>query len=121
MFLATSNKATRLLCVSYNQRVRVEELKRGRKDVKTLLADLPPGFRYLVDLSQLETMDPDCMKELGLTMELIDQSGVGMVVRVIPDQKKDIGFNILSIFHYPHRPQIVTCKTMTEAARLLSL
>ncbi len=121
MFLATSNQSKRLLCLSYNQRVRAEELKRGREDVKMLLANLPPGFRLLVDLSQLETMDLDCMKEIGRTMEWIDKGGVGMVVRVMPDPGKDIGFNILAIFHYPHRPRIATCKTMTEAAGLLGL
>ncbi|HEX7617706.1 MAG TPA: hypothetical protein VF480_03195 [Verrucomicrobiae bacterium] len=121
MFLATSNKARRLLCLSYIQRVRSEELKRGREDVQTLLADLPPGFRMLVDLSQLETMDLDCIKEIGRTMELFDRSGVGTIVRVIPDPDKDIGFNILTIFHYPHRPQIITCETMTEAAGLLAI
>jgi hypothetical protein len=121
MFLATSNKAKRLLCLSYNQQVRAEELKRGREDVKMLLVDLTPGFRLLVDLSLVDTMDLDCMKEIGRTMELFDRGGVGMIVRVIPDPGKDIGFNILTLFHYPHHPQIVTCKTMTEAAGLLAL
>jgi hypothetical protein len=121
MFLATSNKTKRLLCMSYIQRVRPEELERGREDVKILLADLAPGFRLLVDLSRLETMGLECMKEIGRTMERLDQGGVGMVVRVIPDPNKDIGFNILTAFHYPHHPQVVTCKTMTEAAGLLGL
>lgn len=121
MFLATSNKARQLLCLSYIQQVRSEELKRGREDVQMLLADLPPGFRLLVDLSQLETMDLDCMKEIGRTMELFDRSGVGMIVRVIPVPSKDIGLNILTLFHYPHHPHIVTCKTMTKAAELLAL
>jgi len=121
MFLATSNRTRQLLLLSYIQRVRPEELERGREDVKTLLADLPPGFRLLADLSRLESMDLDCMKEIGRTMELFDRGGVGMIVRVIPDPGKDIGFNILTLFHYPHHPQIVTCKTMTEAAGLLAL
>jgi hypothetical protein len=121
MFLATSNKAKQLLCMSYIQRVRSEEVGRGREDVKLLLADMPPGFRLLVDVSRLETMDLDCMKEIGRTMEWIDKSGVGTVVRVMPDPDKDMGFNILTIFHYRHHPKIVTCKTMTEAAELLGL
>ena len=121
MFLATSNEAKRLLCLSYFERVRPEELERGREDVKTLLAELPPGFRLLADFSRLESMDLDCVTELGRTMELLDQHRLDLVVRVIPDPAKDIGFNILSIFHYPHHPRIVTCGNMTEAARLLSL
>ena len=121
MFLATSNKARRLLCLSYIQRGRSDELKCGQEDVETLLADLPPGFRLLVDLNRLETIDLDCLKGIGRMMELFDRSSVGMIVRVIPDPGKDIGFNILTLFHYPHHPHIVTCKTMTEAAKLLAL
>jgi hypothetical protein len=54
-------------------------------------------------------------------MELMDQHGVEIVVRVIPDSAKDIGLNIISIFHYPNRPRIVTCQTLTEAAQVLAL
>jgi hypothetical protein len=46
---------------------------------------------------------------------------VELVVRVIPDPTKDIGLNILSVFHYRHRVRVVTCQTMEEAARLLAL
>jgi hypothetical protein len=121
MFLATSNKSKRLLCLSYVGRVRLEELVLGLDDVKTLLAELPPGFRLLADMTWLESMDLDCTTEIGRAMELFDQHGLGLVVRVIPDPVKDIGFNILGIFHYPHHPQIVTCNTLTEAASVLSL
>ena len=111
----------RLVCLSYCQQVRADELKRGHEDVKSLLADLSPGFRVLADLSQLEAMDLGCIKEIGRVMELLDRSGVEMVVRVIPEPGKDIGFNILTPFHYPHHRRIVNCKTMTEAAELLML
>ena len=121
MFLATSNKAKRLLCLSYIHQVRPEELAREEENVKALVAELPPGFRLLVDLSRLESMELECLKVIGRMMELFDRSGAGMVVRVIPDPSKDIGLNIYSIFHYPHRPQIVTCRTMNEAARALGL
>jgi anti-anti-sigma regulatory factor len=121
MFLATSNKTKRLLCLNYIQRVQPGELKLAREDVKTLLADLSPGFRLLVEFSQVESMDPECATEIGRTMDLIDQSGVGLIVRVIPNPGKDIGMNILTVFHYPHHPQIVTCENLAEAIRNLSL
>ena len=54
-------------------------------------------------------------------MELLDRNGVELVVRVIPDSTKDIGLNILMIFHYKKQPRVVTCSKMTEAARILSL
>ena len=121
MVLATSNPAQRLLFLNYLGQVRPDELRRGQADIKTLLVGLPAGFRLLVDLSGLEIMDPDCAPDLGRMMELIEQSGVGLVVRVIPEPDKDIGFNILTIFHYPHHPRIITCETMAEAVRRLSL
>lgn len=121
MFLATSNKARQLLCMSYIDVVNPGQLARGRADALELLGDLAPGFRLLVNLSQLKSMEIECLPEIGSMMEIFDRAGVGLVVRVIPDTSKDIGFNILTIFHYPHHPQVVTCQSMTEAARVLEL
>jgi hypothetical protein len=121
MLLATSNKAKRLLCLSYIGQVRSAELVREMEGIQSLLAELPPGFRLLVDLSGLDSMEQDCVAEIGRVMELLDKGGVGLVVRVIPNPAKDIGLNILAIFHYPHRPRTVTCESMTEAGRRLAL
>jgi hypothetical protein len=121
MFLALTNKSKRLLYISYIQKVRSKELAHGLDEIRVLLADLPSGFNLLVDLERLESMEPACAAQIGKVMELLDRHGVGMVVRVIPDPAKDIGLNILSLFHYPHHPRVVTCKTMGEAAKLLML
>ena len=115
------NKARRLVYLSYLQDVSVAELERGYQEVEQLLADFPDGFRMLADLSRLESMDLACADIVGKTMELMDRHGVEMVVRVIPNPAKDIGLNIISIFHYPNRPRIVTCHTMNEAAQVLAL
>jgi hypothetical protein len=121
MFLATTNKVKRLLHLSYIQRVQGEDLKRGIEEVAALLADMPGGFRLLGDYGRLESMDPASMTEVGKLMELCDRKGVELVVRVIPDPRKDFGMNILSMFHYRSQLRVLTCKTMDEAARLLSL
>jgi anti-anti-sigma regulatory factor len=121
MFLAASNKSKRLLHTSYIGQVGPEEIKAGLEDLKMLLADLPEDFRLLVDLGRLESMDLACAPELGRAMEMIDRHGVGLVVRVIPDPSKDIGFNIFTIFHYAKQPQVATCRNIIEAARALSL
>jgi hypothetical protein len=121
MILATCNKAKQLFLLSYFGQVRRSELERSRGEHKGLVAELNPGFRLLVDLTSLESMKLDCMDAIGAFMGLMDESGVGMVVRVVPDPKKDIGMNILTIFHYPKRPRVVTCRSMVEAGVLLSL
>ncbi len=121
MVLVASNKARRLLYISYLGRVNPAELSRTSPDLEALAAELPAGFRLLVDLTGLEAMDLECMTEIGRIMEMLDRRGVGLIVRVIPDPAKDIGLNIFYLFHYPQRPQVEICKTMTEAGARLGL
>jgi len=121
MLLVTSNKPKQLLYISYLGRVRPEEFERNREDLTMQLGELSPGFRLLADFSRLEFMGLDCELGLGRMMDLIGQAGVGLVVRIIPDPGKDIGMNILTVFHYPHRPRVVTCKSPSAAAKELGL
>lgn len=119
MFLATINKPNQLLYMSYADRVAVEELEQARGNIAKLLEDLSAGFRLLADFSQLEAMDVQCARPLGALMELCDEKGVALVVRIIPDPAKDIGMNIISRFHYRKRPRIVTCASLAEAGEIL--
>ena len=121
MLLATVNKSRQLLVLSFIGEVRSEELAQRREEVVTLMAELAPGFRLLTDWTHLHSMPPESLPEIGKFMELCDQKGVGLVVRVIPDPSKDFGLNILSLFHYARRPRAVTCANMIEAAEVLSL
>lgn len=121
MFLVTTNKSKRLLHLSFIGHVTVEELRRGGNDIAQLLTDWPADLHLLGDLERLQSMEVDCVAELGKTMEMLDRHGVKLVVRVIPDSTKDIGFNILMAFHYRDQPRVITCKSMIEAAKALSL
>jgi len=121
MFLATMNKSKQLLCASFIENVTADELVRSYDEVAMMINDLQPGFRVLTDMGRLDSIGADCGVEIGKVMELSDQKGVGLIVRVIPDPKKDIGLSILSLFHYSRRPRMVTCENMLEAAKLLSL
>jgi len=114
MILATINKVKQVMVVSYVGRIRPAELKQSREELNTLMADLRPGFRMLADLSQLESMGLDCRAELGRNMDLFSQGGVARVVRVIPDPTKDMGLDIMAIFHYRNHPEIITCCGLAE-------
>ena len=119
MFKVELGKAANLLTISYYGAVGPEEIIHCEKEVKLLLGELEPGFRLLTDLTDLESMDLDCLPSIKRMMDFCNKKGVHTVVRVIPDPKKDIGLNILSLFHYEKRVHIVTCKTLDEAKSVL--
>jgi hypothetical protein len=119
MFQVEVDKSRSLLKIIYARHVGPEDTKRAEERIAPLLAELRPGFRLLTDLSGLESMDLACVPDIRRMMDLCNKRGVEMVVRVISDPQKDIGLNILSLFHYRRRVRIVTCATLGEAMRAL--
>ena len=90
MILATCNKAKRLLLVSYIGQVRTEDVQESLADVEDLVVELGPGFRVVADLTHLEAMHLRSPDVLGELMEILDQGGVHMVARVIPDPQEGL-------------------------------
>ena len=119
MVLVTANKAKQLLVITFAGRVEVDQIREESKDIAALLVEFEPGFRVLADLTPLESMSVDCAPEIAKVMDLCAEKGVKMIVRVIPDPATDIGFNILTRFHYPHSVRSVVCETLVEAGKLL--
>jgi anti-anti-sigma regulatory factor len=120
MFETGFDKAKNLLRINFWGHVTADEAKQGTDQLGGFLVETKPGFRLLSDMSQLQTMDTACIPHIRNSMDLLDKHGVATVVRVIPDPHKDIGFSILSLFHYRHDVQIVTCKTLEEAMSALA-
>jgi hypothetical protein len=120
MFQVEADKSAKLLKISYADQVGPADTRKALESVKTLAVDLQPGFRLLTDLSSLEAMDLACLADIKKMMDFLNKKGVDTVVRVIPDPKKDIGLNILSLFHYRRGVHIVTCATLAEAALALA-
>jgi hypothetical protein len=120
MIEATVDKSANLLKVRYIGQIGPEESKHGAEQIKMLLGQLQPGFRLLTDMRALQTMDLGCVPYIEQVMDLCDDRGIGFVVRVIPDPHKDIGLNIMSLFHYRRGVRIVTCQKFEEAERVLA-
>lgn len=119
MFKVLADKKLNLLEISFSGEVNAAEAGRCVDRVETLLRDLRPGFCLLNDLSGLSHMAAECAPQMERSMDLCRKAGVAQVVRVIPDPQKDIGLNILSIFHYPRRVRIITSETREEALKIL--
>ena len=120
MFETGFDKAKNLLRMAFCGHVTAEEAKQGTDELAALLVDAESGFRLLTDLTGLERMDSECVPYIRDSMDFLNKKGVAMVVRVIPEPHKDIGFSILSLFHYRHDIQIITCQTLQEAMKALA-
>ena len=120
MFKVEADKTAKLMTMTFTQHVGPEELREAVPAVNALATGLPAGFSLLSDMSGLTSMDPACVPYIKDNMDLLNRRGIARVVRVIPDPHKDIGFNILSLFHYRRGVHIVTCETLSEAKAVLA-
>ena len=120
MFKVEAEKNKNLLRIVFSKGVEPDEARLYLETVKARVAELQPGFRLLTDLSGLESMHAGCAPQLERAMDVINQAGVAKVVRVIPDPHKDIGLNIMSLFHYRRRIQFATCETLAEAEKIVA-
>ena len=120
MFYAEADKQRQLLTTTFRGHVTAEELNAGLENVKRLInEELQPGFRILGDLSGLETMELSCAPYIRQIMDAANERGVEEVVRVISNPRQDIGFNVMSRFHYDPKVRLATYETLEEALQSL--
>jgi hypothetical protein len=119
MFAVCVDKDHHLLRLRFAQQVGYEEAKAVSHQVRSLLLQIEPGFSLLTDLSELQSMDLACEPFIDDAMDACNRAGVQRVVRVVPEPNRDIGFGIMSLFHYGRNVRIVTCATLAEAEGLL--
>jgi hypothetical protein len=120
MILLSVNNAKQLLLITFVGIVDAPECAQAYSDIPALLAGLEPGFRILADLSPLTSMDLNCAAEITKVMDICAEKGVKLIIRVIPDPSKDIGFGILTRFHYPNKPRTLICETLLGATKHLT-
>ena len=120
MFLIEFDKTQRLLKITLAGHTTAEEARSCLDSLRSLLADIQPGFRLLADLSGILSMPTTAAPYIGRIMESCAEKGIELVVRLLPPEpSKDIGFAIMSQFHYAPDIRIVTCATMEEATSYL--
>jgi hypothetical protein len=116
--LSVSSDASRkLVRVQFRGVVTAEQVSAEVDRMRELVATFPPGFTMITDLTALERMDIDCGPHVARLMDVCLHAGIAEVIRVIPDQHKDIGFTILSLIHYRGKVRTVTVETREEAER----
>jgi hypothetical protein len=120
MYQVETDRARNLISITFRDHVGPAEVAQGRAQVAVALEAMKPGFRLLADLSGLDSMEYACAPEIQATMDLLRKNGVAEVVRVVPDPKKDIGFAVMSYFHYDRETPVLTFASRAEALEKLS-
>ena len=119
MFNVTLDQASNTLTISYGGFVTPDETRSCSDEVHLALTILEPGFRLIVDLTELRAMEIACSPVIAQIMKMCNAAGVAEVVRIIPDPTRDIGLQIMSFFHYGPEIRILTCGSAAEAANVL--
>ena len=119
MYLLTVNLARELVHLAFVGQVDKGDSVRCRAEIEALVPTLKPGFCLLTDLSGLEEMDVACAEDIRAVMEAFRKQGIARIVRVIPDHRKDIGFTVMSYFHYGHDVVIQTFEFLAQALKTI--
>jgi hypothetical protein len=120
MFSVEADDINRLIKINWSEIVSADEMRECAEQLRALTADMRPGFRLLSDLTGLVSMDPGGASYIAAIMDLFAAKQVELIVRVIPDPRKDIGLNILSYFHYGSQVRIETYQNLRDALQSLS-
>ena len=119
MVQVTFNEAHSLLTIVFKDVVDGKQAEKLYKELQQLAPKLKKGFKILTDLSSLEIIEMEAHIPIEKAMDLCNQHGVSKVIRITPDPSKDIGFNIMSLFHYSQDVIIHTYKSFEEALEYL--
>jgi len=120
MFSIEANDDERLLKINWLGHVDSDEMRRCADEIGVTASKMRPGFRVLVDMSDLESMDYAGAPYIGLVMDLCVAKQVEHVVRVIPNPHKDIGLNIMSYLRYRSKVRVTICENMAKAMQRLA-
>jgi hypothetical protein len=110
-----ANFDRKILHIHFRGIVTAPDMKAHVERMREVLLKIGPGFLLVTDLTSLEEMDVEAVRDITRTMDLCIDAGVKRVIRVIPDPDKDIGFHLLSITHYRGHVPIATFATLNEA------
>lgn len=119
MLTVTIDKRNNKVVIVFKDTVGVADAERLYTEIRRMLPDLKKGFSVVTDLSSLKHMHITSRDFLEKTMDLLNENGVSKVIRIIPDPSKDVGFNIMSLFHYSSEVAIRTCASYQEAEKYL--
>ncbi|MDD5745920.1 MAG: hypothetical protein PHO30_01515 [Candidatus Omnitrophica bacterium] len=120
MFHVEIDVPRNVLLLSFTEIFDCREGEQLCAQLRGKIALLNPGFRVINDLSRLDCMEFEAHRSIDEVMEICNRYGVAKVIRVIARENHDIGFTIMSRFHYSPNVVIHTCYSLEEAEQFLT-
>ena len=114
MIKASYDARHNAVVIEFKGAVNKAQAERSVLDVEKAVPKRQKGFTVITDLSGLQKMDLSVKDAITRSMDLLNARGAQRVIRIIPDSSKDIGFNILSVFHYSKGVKILTLESWRE-------
>ena len=108
-----------MVVIEFVGKIDVQQAKQSYLDIQKVTPKDGKGFKILTDLSRVESADLEIAPVIKKSMDFFDSQGVTEIIRVIPDPAQDIGFNILSLFHYSKKVKFITVQSQKEIQTLL--
>ncbi len=121
MFTIKFDNRHNLLMLEFRSNFNEQQGELLCKKMEKELSKAKKGFVALTDLSRVNNFDDLSIKYIKKTMTIVNAHGVSKIFRIIPDNTKDCGFNVLSIFHYTNNVKTYTYKSKVEAQYHLKL
>src|SRR5260221_10049993 len=110
MFRTELDRSRRLLKITVAGHSTPEEARSCLDSLRSLLTDVQPPFKLFADLGDLLSMPTTSAPYITQIMESCAENGVGLVARLLPPEPStDIGFAIITHFHYAPDVPIATC------------
>lgn len=103
------------IIIEYSGIVDAAEAARFFSEIQTLVPKCRKGFNILADMSMLQVMAPETLETVKKAMDFFNAHGVEEIIRVIPDPSQDVGFSIMSLFHYSKEVKFSTVRSRKDA------
>jgi hypothetical protein len=121
MYSVSHDQNKNIISINIQDVFDVEQAEKAYKEVETVLKKAKKGFTVLTDMSSLQEISLESFKSISKTMDLFNSCGIWRAIRIVPDSSKDIGFNIMNMFHYSPEVKIHIFESMEKAKEYMDL
>jgi hypothetical protein len=117
MYFLEIDQAANRMHITLLGAVDKKQAKGLMRQIEKRCNELHRGFILLTDLSRLETLSAEATRYIRRSMDIINDHGVSLVVRVISHPSRNFFFSIMSLFHYDRFIPIIICDSLEEATK----